>query len=290
MEHSVPKRSDVNESAKWQEIGGLVSGKLVLLVSAIALSLVPLITWATLRKVEADLAVNQPPLSWAERGDWASPPVKRVTLERPTSMYGGRGGESKWRDLDFNVSPAIETATHTAHQLATAGGAAFASDATREQLEALAAEHPDFFYPPYLLGTWHRVHGNVAEADRYYEEAFAEAPAVIKLRYIDPGDAPVTDFALGDAEITCDRVIDGELDQTLKLAYPALTTDEYGTVYLPAFHAVYRATRLPRPEGYGAQYHLEGWFEFPGRIGTPRAAMIWRLPGQDQPSRSAADQ
>lgn len=278
MQHSISKRRDVNESEKRREIGGLVSGKRVLLVSLVALSLVPVATWATLRKVEADLAINHPPLSWAQRADWPSPPIKRVSLERPRSMYGGRTSDSKWRNLEFNVSPAIAAATHAAHELAFAPEA-FASAAAREQLEALAAEHPDYFYPPYLLGTWHRIQGDSEAADRYYEQAFALAPAVIKLRYVDPGDRPIADFEIGPAEITCDRVIDGELDQTLKLAFPHLVTDDRGTVYLPVFDAVYRASLLPRPQGYGTQYRFEGWFEFPGRIGTPKPAIVWKRPG-----------
>lgn len=281
MEHSIPERYDVNdpverESGEPKEIGGLVSGKKVLLVSLAALSLVPLITWATLRKVEADLAIDQPPLSWAGRADWPSPPVKRVTLERPRSNYGALS-ESKWRDLDFAVSPQIESATAALHALAVAPEA-FASQRTREQLEHAAAEQPDFFYPVYLLGTWHRVHGDAATANRYYQQAFALAPAVVELRYRDPGDAPAANVELGLAELTCDRVIDGKIDQTLKLAYPRLVTDQRGTVYLPAFHAVYRATILPRPRGYGTQYHVEGWFQFPGRIGSPKPAVIWKRP------------
>lgn len=271
-----------------------ISGKLVLLALLITACLVPFVTWATLRKVERDMAISQPPLSWAQRAAWPTPPIKVTTLERSRLNYGGyHPAVSKWKSLDFAVSPGVETMVKRAAALAAvtmpdapaaADADAFTSDAVRAELEQLAAEHPDEFYPPYLLGSWHRLRGDQEQADAWYEKAFALAPAVIKLRYVDAADHPMRDLPVGTIEVTCDRVIDDPateveenvLDQTLKLVYPDLVTDKTGSVYLPCFHTVYRMTAWPPPPGYKAQHRVEGWFEFPGRIGSPKPTIVWK--------------
>ena len=302
----------------------IINGKWILLALLLTAIAVPLITWGVLRAVEADMAIGSPPLSWAARASWPSPPIKRTTLERPRSNYGGYTQPvSKWRELDFQyASPKIAEARKSAAAAASAaatdeqreaierraehevreiseridraiqrcatlaraaGTGAFTSERTLAELQAVAAEHPWLFYPPYLIGTWHRLHGDHAAADRWYEQAYHLAPAVLKVRYRTPGGQPVEGLELGTFEITCDRVIDdpeteifdGELDQTLKLVYPALATGQRGAVYLPVFHTVYRATKVPEPKGIEIAYRqLEGWFQFPGRIGSPKPATV----------------
>jgi hypothetical protein len=268
-----------------------VNGKFILLALVLTACVVPLITWGVLRAVERAMAIDQPPLVWAERASWSSPPIKVATLEDRPSNYSMRQPTSKWKSLDFAVAPEVEAAVHAGAAIAWAADrdpAAWAADENvGSELAAAAAAQPDFFYPHYLLGSWHRLRGEADAADEHFTRAFALAPAVIKIRYIDPNDQPMVGLEVGTIEITCDRVFAvptdpddpdsprvNELDQTLKLVYPALETDTMGAVYLPIFHTVYRATNLPQPPGYRAQYRWDGWFQFPGRIGAPRPTVV----------------
>lgn len=309
-----------------------VSGRTILLVGLVAAVVFFALTYLAMLAIREDFAVGQAPLSWAQRADWPSPPVRRVTLERGTTNYGFNRPTTKWKDVHFeltsarirdiraqgaaslaaaeasNATPAlreqierqttervaqeaqrIEEAIRQCAALARladphlrssehAGPAMdvpFTDPSVRERIEAIAAEQPDLFYAHYLLGTWYRVNGDAARADELYEKAFALAPAAIKLCFVDPGDQGVGDLKVGAMEITFDRVIDGELDQTLKLVYPHLVTDAAGYVYLPTFHSVYRFTALPEIEGHNVRYSLEGWYQFPGKVGAPRPAMVW---------------
>lgn len=313
-----------------------ISGKWVLLALLVTLCLLPLITWVTLRQVEEALAIDTPPLSWAERATWPSPPIKRLTLER--SQSPGYYATGRWRPFEFSFGTAtVQAIEHagrerlaaaktdeersaieaeTREQLAAANArieaavtecdalarladpelgtvpaaavpaTTFTDVAVRDRLAQLASQHADLFYPKYLLGTWHRLTGDAAAAERLYEEAFALAPAVVKLRYRTPAGEPVTGVDAGSLELALDRVIpddkltpdinENALDQSLKLVYPRLTTDESGCLYLPAFHTVYRFTALPEPAGYHARHYIEGWFQFPGRIGSPKPTLVWK--------------
>lgn len=260
---------------------GLVAGKLVLLVMFASAALVPALVWLTLRWVQADLAIDHPPMSWAHRASWPSPPIKRTTLEQPRRSYGYHEPKGRWRDSGFQISDGAES--DIGRCLAVAGLADperdwIHSPNVRRGLEEVAADRPDLFYPPYLLGTWHRRARHEQEADPYYERAFALAPAVLKQRFVGTCGQPLARFKVGTIEIACDRVIDGELDQTLRLVYPDLVTDEQGWVYLPVYHTVLRLSVLPQLPGLAVQYGIDGWFEFSGRIGALKPAVITKLP------------
>ena len=67
-----------------------------------------------------------------------------------------------------------------------------------------------------------------------------------------------------------------EIDQTLRLVYPRLTTDATGRVYLPVFHTILRFADLPTPDGLHCRYGDYQWFEFPGKVAQLRPAVVWR--------------
>lgn len=309
-----------------------VKGRTILAVALVGALLFFALTYAANRVVRKDLAIDYPPLSWAKRAEWPSPPMRRVSLERAPSNYGYNRVNTQWRETEvrFETPRLRELEASGAQRLAEAEGAnataslvtemkaqsqrqlreenerieqtlrqcaalarletpgsdtheaagdamdvPFNHPSVRERLERLAAEHPDVFYPHYLLATWHRVTGDAAKADELNEKAFALAPAAIKLRFVDPGDLAMEGLPVGAIEVSLDRVRDDRLDQTLKLVYPRLVTDGRGFVYLPTFRAAHRFSGLPEIEGYNVRYDLEGWYEFPGRVGVPKAAIVW---------------
>ncbi len=263
---------------------GLIDGRYVIAMLFLTVVVLPAIVWGTLQWVRTELAIEQPPLSWAQRADWPSPPISRTSLERPASTMGYSHDKGKWEDLAFQVSTreeqvikrcaAIAGTVPDAHATGDGQVPTFSSAAARDELESFVQQHPQMFYPRYLLGTWHRLFGDAEAAAPHYEQAFAHAPAVVKQRYVDPADEPLGSFYVGTWELACDRVIDGELDQTLKLLYPELETDASGWVYLPVYDTVYRATKLPEPPGYRVRYQISGWFRFPGRLGTLKRAVV----------------
>ncbi len=272
----------------------MISGKVALVGFVLGIPVLFLVTWLTLRNVEAKLATGDAPLVWAERANWATPPIKRTTLEDKPGEFG-RPPKGKWVRLDFHLSPEVEAVVKEAAALAASED--FASDATGAALRELAArrpavipreggpaEQPHGFYLDYLLGAWHQARGEAGEAEAAYTRAFAGAPAVIKVRFEYGPDEPAAGLRLEPAELAHDRVVDGDpstpdfeehLDQSLKLVYPHLVTDETGTIYLPAFHTVYRWARVPESATHDLRYwQTEGWFQFPGRIGAPRPAAV----------------
>lgn len=277
----------------------IVSGRWILLSLLVIAMLIPFLTWIVLRNVEAKMALDDAPLVWSERATWTSPPIKRTTLEKVQSspMEGGRPVTTKWVRLDFAISPEVEAVLRDAAAIASRDD--FASDATGPALEALATrtvtllqrnegereEQRHRFYLNYLLGAWHAARGEEPAADEAFARAFADAPAVVKVRYLDMSEHPQASLRLSPAELTLDRVLDADpataafeerLDQTLKLVYPHLVTDQTGSIYLPAFHSVYRWSRTPQPlDGREALYRqVEGWWQFPGRIGSPKPVIV----------------
>lgn len=273
----------------------IIRGKALLLVMLVSLPLMVIATLVTLRNVESRLTVDTQSLVWAERAAWPTPPIKRTTLVDQPSEFG-RPPKNRWERLDFHLSPGVVALVQDAAALAAAPD--FASDATGEKLRALAsrppglesrapgegAEQPYAFYLDYLRGAWHAARNEHDAADEALTRAFAGAPAVIKLRFDDEQARPVPGLQLGTAELALDRVVDADpdqegfqesLDQTLKLVYPPQVTDPRGQVYLPAFHTVYRWARKPDVAGHEVSYsQAEGWFQFPGKIGSPHPATV----------------
>ena len=205
-------------------------------------------------------------LDFASRGTW---PRNQFTtfksLERGP-MSAARTNQT-YRDFGFHVAPGTQHALNRAAALA-GDEASFTEGATREALETLAEQHPDLFYPRFLLGTWHRLQGDAAEAERHFTEAFDRAPAALVRRYTAGGssqpaaDAPVPTLAVG-----VDQVIDDELDRSVVLVYPFLQTDADGFVYLPVYKTILRLADPAAPSGFTPTEEKPQWFTFYGHVG-----------------------
>jgi len=256
-----------------------ISGRHVLLAMLVITLLVPPAIWTTLRWMQAR-AGEPTRLSWAQRQQWLSPPVRPTTLEQRGVRKLMEGGA--WRNLPFQVSPEEEAVLRELAEIA--GRDDFTADDAGQRLQAILNEHPDSFYAAYLLGTWHRLHGQQAQADQLYERAFAAAQVVIQLRYVDANGMPVAGLELGTARIEHNRVQNHQLDPSLVLTYPALVTDARGRVYLPAYRTVFRAAELPVPAGHEVTYPPLGWFDVVNRIGTLPPVQVRPGPQAAEPS------
>ena len=232
---------------------GLVSGKRVLLVTLLVcvVGLLPLV-WVTLRWVESRKTPPSP-LSWAQRDTWPNPPMHWTVLQKrpgPQPPFS-----SVRRNLDFQLPPddqkTLQTLADLSHHLEQA----------TSTLEQIAADHPDLFYARYLLA-------RQQDDDALYQEAFALAPAVVKIRFADALDQPMAHLPLGTIQIVCAQLDDRVLDESLVLVYPDLVTDDKGLVYLPIYATPCRTSVLPQPPGYEAIYDWQGWFEFPHQTAT----------------------
>jgi hypothetical protein len=250
----------------------LIDGRLLLAASALGCVVLFFIVWGSIRSVEQHVRDNRTELSWADRATWFAPSVIKTTLVKPNAANAQYTyNKPRYRDTGLTLPPQEEQAVLACATLAA--NPTFTDDTTR--LSVLQhARSQDNFYAHYLLGTWHRLHGNTPDADVHYQRAFDLAPKVIVIRYTDAQGNPIPNLRLDRIEIGCDRVTDdGEtLDQRLVLVYPNLTTDPTGRVYLPVYDTTYRPVYLPKPEGLQITYDpAEGWFRLPTRLGTIKA-------------------
>jgi hypothetical protein len=259
----------------------VVSGKLVLLGTAVGCGVLFLLVWVSLRSIERRMQLERPAQFWSERHKWVAPAVIKTTLVKPNAANAQYTyNKPRYRDTKFVIAPEEEQAVLACAELATPrSNPDFTDDTTRQALLQLADSH-DNFYTNYLLATWHRLHGDTQTADDLYQQAIDDAPKIIVIRYTDTNGNPVPHLKLGTIDIGCDRVTDeGQtLDQRLVLVYPSQETDIAGRVYLPVYDTVYRPVTLPVPDGYTITYsHPEGWFKLPTRLGTLTATVI-RIP------------
>lgn len=250
-----------------------VSGRRVLVILALVVAVVMIVGWMGLQ-FSTSVMDTQPPLSWAQREHWPHRPVRETTLSASGVQTLISGAE--WRELSLRV-PADEE--RTVEALANlARSEAFADEATRQRLEAIHAERPNLFYASYLLAHWHRLHGHADRADALYERAFADAPGALQQTYTTPQYQALPGLAVGRLEVICYRA-DGEtVDDSLRLVFPRLTTDERGRIAVPVYKTVYRVATRDEPEGLVAHHSEPEVFQFPGRIGALPAAVVERRP------------
>lgn len=248
---------------------GLFAGRFVLLVLGLVVIAVMVSGWMVLRFSTAVMD-ERPALSWAERADWPQRPVRETTLAASGVQRLFTGAE--WRELSLSVPEAEERAVAELAELARSE--AFTQDATRDRIEQLLAEQPELFYASYLLATWHRVHGNDAEAEAHYQRAFAEAPGALRQPFVTPHYQGLSHLEVGSIEIVCYRATAGEVDDTLRLVFPELETDANGHIAVPVYKSVLRIAERDEPAGLEARHADPEHFQFPGRIGTLPAAMV----------------
>lgn len=217
------------------------------------------------------------PLPWASARGWSSRPIVATTLETTGLRKIYPGGA--WRNLPFRIGLAEETAARRCAALARSRRffhndvSEFEGDAAREELEGILREHPDFFYAEALLALWHRIRGNSATADDFQERAYRHAPVILVQQFRNADGSPLRGAFIQEAEVECNRVIDGSLDPSLKLLYMDLVTDDDGAIYFPAYDTVYRLYSISHPQstshpqGYDLESPRLGWFQSPRKVG-----------------------
>lgn len=245
-----------------------IDGRWILLALLVLVITVPLAVWGTLRWMEARHAAS--PLDWSQRHTWPLPEVVPSSLQATGVARMLGGGE--WRSLPFTVPPEEEAAVE--HLRHVALSRPFHLPEVREQIEAVVAEQPDLFYGHYLLSTWHRLAGNTDLADQAMTRAVRLAPVVLRQRYITPSGEPIAELQIGAMEIENNRVLYGQLDQSLTLVYPHLVTDNTGSVWLPTYRTVYRMPTQPHPPGYVTRYPDLRFFEAPAQAASLPPAVV----------------
>ncbi len=252
-----------------------VSGKLILLGTAIGCVILFFVVWLSIRSVEHHLDTSRQVLVWADRAEWAAPMAIETTLVKPNAANAQYTYDKpRYRDPGFEVSLEEEQAVLELANIARSTN--FTDRDVWDELYQLEREQT-LFYREYLLATWYDRHGDSSSADEHYQAAFEDVPKVIVIQYLDTAGEPVAGLDVGTIEIGCDRVVDEKtrLDQRLVLVFPLQKTDTAGRVYLPVYDTTYRPVKLPQPKGYDITYQQsEGWFNLPSRAGSLDAKVI----------------
>lgn len=207
-----------------------------------------------------------PPLDWAQRQTWPRTFYTAFkSLER--GMMSNARTNEVYKDLGFHIEPEHQLAVIRCMTLAKQPREVFISDETREKLEAELAELPDLFYGHFLLATWHELHGNPDAAEPHYAAAFANAPAALMRHHISPGGGSAVNTPVPTLAYAADQIVNDELDRSVALVFPHLTTDAQGFIYLPMYKAILRPEDPALPPGVADLREKYPWFTFVGRIG-----------------------
>lgn len=192
-----------------------------------------------------------------------APPITETSLERRGiwKIFG------TWRNLPFQLTYEEQSAVRQCMQFAMQkrslhnGVSQFEAVEVRDELQSLLQKNETLFYAAFLLGDWHRKHGDVAEAERYHKLAYRHAPIILIQRFQHADGSPMAGAVIQELTIECNRVASGSLDPSLQLCFTNLTTDEAGCVYVPVYDTVYRRFSISHPTGYEASVPRLGWFE-----------------------------
>ena len=216
-------------------------------------------------------------LAWRSVAGAGPSPVLETRLDEPAGFAGfvqrltGEKSEG-WRELPFRLDAAEQADVDACRALAVAvrsrdqDGCPFDKPAIREQLEALLARRPDYFYAESLLALWHARNGDAIAARDWSSRAETHAPVVLVQTFRRPDGTPAAGLKIPEMAIECNRVIGGSIDQSLDLPFFGLTTDVDGRVRLPVYETVYRLASISYPSGHTLDMPRLGFFESRGRI------------------------
>ncbi len=202
-----------------------------------------------------------------DKNDWTKPTerwkakaIKRTSLE---SFFGG------WKNLPFEISPGEEQVVKRCITILTRWHSMDANrtNKNREELEAVLSENPEFFYCEFLLGMWHRDHGDKEIGKELIKKACEHAPVILVQKYQDENGEAIAGLEIQNYNIECNRVKKGYLNPDLVVKFRDLVTDEDGCVYVPVYDTVYRLTSASLPEGYNISYPKLGWFKSKSKVG-----------------------
>lgn len=246
---------------------GGVRGTWALVLTLGIIVAVPLVTFAVWKAAQIEMGQPQP-LEWAERADWPILHVQGTSLERGP-MSSARTNQTYF-EIESPITDEQEAAVWRGVQLARESHETFTSDQTIVELKGLTDQHPDLFYPRYLLA---QATGDAA----HMAEAVRLAPRVLVIPVNDEDGRRVKGRMIGDMELAVVRVSDDQIDESLVLRYPAMRTDELGRAYLPLFAGIYRILDAQPAAGITPTRVLDGYFTFPGQVGRLPA---WVVMGQ----------
>lgn len=223
--------------------------------------------------------VADQPFDWAERQTWSRTFYTTYKSLERGMMSSARTNET-YKDLGFHIEPDHQLAVMRCTALAKQSPPQFFNDATRQKLEAEIEALPDLFYAHFLLATWHQGHNDPFTAEKHLERAFAAAPAALMQHYVTPEGPSATSTAVPTLAFAADQIINDQLDRSVVLVFPHLTTDDEGFIYLPVYKAILRAEDPALPPGVPDLREKYQWFTFVGRIG--------RLPDETLPTAGTA--
>ncbi len=253
---------------------GGVRGPWVLILTLGIMLTVPLVTYAVWRASQVHLGEPEP-LKWAEHESWRPIHIQGTSLERGP-MSSARNNQ-QYFELASPLTSEQEAAVWRCVQLARFDADAFTAPATTAELRSIIEQHPDLFYPRYLLS---RATGDEAAM----AEAIARTPRVLVIPVTDDQGRVAQGRVIGDMEIAVVKVDDDVIDESLVLRYPRLTTDARGRAYLPLFAGKYRITLALPSEGVLPTKIVEGYFTFPGQLGKLPAWVVTPPPTTRRPA------
>ncbi|MEO0963574.1 MAG: hypothetical protein AAFY08_00505 [Planctomycetota bacterium] len=250
---------------------GLVSGKLIVLASIAVFVLIGVGFWAAGKWFSAHPIEADDTLDYANRAEWVVMPATTILLTEPPRYMRGPYGSKIKKELPFAVTPAVEEQLNAWSVNARQGKPAHIDDLPLVRPSPTATDW--YFY--WLLAKGSLLDGqNTQDFDAYLSEAYESAPAVLTLTYRGLDDRPFANQPIGDIELTFARKANDVLDDSLRLAYPDNSTDEFGRVYLPVFDTPLQVSVKPDPPGHEAEYPFSGWLIFPGKVGGPEPIVV----------------
>ena len=260
-----------------QEIGGLTSGKKVLLLTLVVCAVVPLIAVALALWLANDLkGVSEGveevrPLVWEERGSWQVVPVNPTEIEKRAGHKPPFEGRVR-RELPFVIGEGergeVERLSEAAEQW---------EGVLDEEVDEIADYSGEVFYGDYLRGRYDGKASSLIQStngQKRLGQAFEKAEKVLAVRYEDENGEVVRGQDIGTVRVICAIKRGGVVDEGVKLVFPYEKTDENGYIYLPVYDTVLRLEGSPSPDGSGgAEYDVVRWFEIPGRVGEVKAVV-----------------
>ena len=200
--------------------------------------------------------------------------VAPVTKTSLTGVFG-------WRNLPFQIDEDEEQAVRECKMIAwkyfstSNGKRVFDQQETRQKLETILEAHPTLFAARHLLGTWHRVNGNLETAERLIRESLADAPVVLTRQYRHGNGSPLVGVEIPGVSIECNRVQNFSRKQSIKLSYVGFITDEQGEIHLPVYDTVNRLSSTRSPVGYNEESIKLRFFESKAHRGILPDVTVW---------------
>lgn len=261
----------MNEQAAHHERPGhTVKGPWVVAATLSLFVLVPILVVVIVLATKREASV-EPPLDWEARADWPRTYYTAFkSLER--GMMSNARTNEVYKDLGFHLSAEEQLAVMRCETLAKQPRELFTTETTRRQLEDEIVEQPGLFYAHFLLATWHTLHDDPVAAEAYFRQAFEHAPAVLMRHHLSAGGdkqsaAKAAKAAVPTLAFAADQIVDDQLDRSVVLVYPYLTTDAQGFIYLPMYKAILRPEDPDLPAGVTDLREKYPWFTFAGRFG-----------------------